>query len=304
LTDHRVEVDFEISFANGGGIEGQGFRLDIESSTIEDSELADYIVGSLGLLMVDRVTILSKRYIQEPHKRDLRRSSDGVHLVDLSHPIGDGMITYPGLPGPSIRTHLSREESRSHYAQGTEFHIGMIEMVANTGTYLDAPFHRYPTGKDIAGLPIERLVGLPAVVVDCDDRSIGPEAFADTDTWGKAVLIRTGWDVRFGEKDYVGDHPHLTEEAARRLVDGGARLVGIDSANIDDTSGGTRPVHSLLLEHGIPVVEHLRALHQLPDEPFEFFAVPPPIVGIGTFPVRAVARWGGENIPLPSQMDG
>jgi arylformamidase len=298
LTEHRVEFDFDITFANGGGIQGQGFRLDIDGPSIEDSALAEYLVEDLRLLMVDQVTILNKRYIEEPHKRDVRPTSDGFRLADLSHPIHDGMVTYPGLPGPSIGTHLSREDSRSHYAEGTEFHIGTIEMVANTGTYLDAPFHRYLSGDDLAHLPLERLVGLPAVVVDCDERSIGPEAFADTDSWGRAVLIRTGWDVRFGESDYLGEHPHLTEDAARRLADGGARLVGIDSANIDDTSGGTRPVHSLLLEREIPVVEHLRGLHQLPDGlQFEFFAIPPPVVGMGTFPVRAVARWGGDNSP-------
>ncbi|MFZ0014361.1 MAG: cyclase family protein, partial [Acidimicrobiia bacterium] len=136
------------------------------------------------------------------------------------------------------------------------------------------------------------LVGVPGVVVDASERSIGSEAFTDTETWGKAVLIRTGWDSRFGHTDYLGDHPHLTQEGAKRLVDGGAALVGIDSANIDETSRGLRPAHSLLLEAGIPVVEHLARLDRLPDGPFEFFAIPAPVVGLGTFPVRAVARWG------------
>jgi kynurenine formamidase len=164
-------------------------------------------------------------------------------------------------------------------------------MVANTGTYIDAPFHRYAEGADISDLPLGRLVGVPGVVVDAPDRSIGPDSFADTDTWGKAVLIRTGWDSNFGQRDYLRRHPFLTEGAAQRLIDGGAALVGIDSANIDDTSEGLRPVHSLLLEAGIPLVEHLAELAQLPDGPFEFFAIPAPVAGLGTFPVRAVARW-------------
>jgi len=215
----------------------------------------------------------------------------GQRIVDLSHPIREGMVTYPGLPGPVLRTHLSREESRAHYAEGTEFHIGAIDMVANTGTYIDAPFHRYPEGIDISELPLERLVGVTGVVVDPPDGTIGAETFDGVEVAGKAVLIRTGWDARFGEDDYLGDHPHLTEEGAQRLIDDGAWLVGIDSSNIDETSQGRRPAHSLLLAAGIPVVEHLARLHQLPDGPFEFFAIPAPVVGIGTFPVRAVARW-------------
>jgi len=212
-------------------------------------------------------------------------------IVDLSHSIRDGMVTYPGLPGPSLRTHLSRADSRDHYEAGTEFHIGAIDMVANTGTYIDAPFHRYPDGIDVAGLPLERLVGVSGVVVDTSERAIGPETFAGVEVSSRAVLIRTGWDSRFGQDDYLGLHPHLTEEGARSLLEGGAVLVGIDSANIDETSEGRRPAHTLLLGAGIPVVEHLARLDQLPDGPFEFFAIPAPVVGLGTFPVRAVARW-------------
>lgn len=212
-------------------------------------------------------------------------------IVDLSHPIREGMVTYPGLPGPRLRTHLSREDSRASYAEGTEFHIGAIDMVANTGTYVDAPFHRFADGVDVANLALERLVGVSGVVVDASERMIGREAFEGVDVSGMAVLIRTGWDVRFGRDDYLGEHPHLTEEGARLLVDEGALLVGIDSANIDETSEGRRPAHSLLLAAGIPLVEHLTRLDQLPDGPFEFFAVPAPVVGLGTFPVRAVARW-------------
>lgn len=290
MTERRTVFDFDITFANGGGLQGQDFRLDIDGMEIADDELADRIVADLNLLMVEKVVITNKSYVDEPHKR-IRRS-DGTGLVDLSHPIHDGMITYPGLPGPALRAHLSREASRNNYAEGTEFHIGAIDLVGNTGTYIDSPFHRYSDGVDLAGLPLDRLVGLPGVVVDATQTEIGPEIFADTETWGRAVLIRTGWDSRFGADDYLGGHPHITEAAAQRLVDGGAALVGIDSANIDATSGGTRPAHSLLLGAGIPLVEHLAHLDRLPDRPFEFFAIPAPVVGLGTFPVRAVARWG------------
>ena len=214
----------------------------------------------------------------------------GGRVVDLSHPIRDGEVTYPGLPAPAVRTHLSREESRERYAEGTEFHIGAIDMVANTGTYVDAPFHRYPDGVDLAGLDPERLLGLPGVVVDSGDRQIGPEALDDIEIRGRAVLFRTGWDLRFGGDDYLGEHPYITEETARLLVEGGAHLVGIDSANIDDTSGGERPAHTVLLAAGIILVEHLAHLDQLGHDSFEFFAVPAPVVGMGTFPVRALAR--------------
>jgi kynurenine formamidase len=289
VTEKRVVFDFNITFANGGDVKGQAFRLDIPGDEIDDARLADYIVRDLNLLMVEKVEITAKRYVTESHRR--KPAQDGRVLVDLSHPIRDGMVTYPGLPGPVIRAHLSREDSREHYAEGTEFHIGAIDMVANTGTYIDAPFHRYAEGADISDLPLDRLVGVPGVVVDASDRSIGPDSFDNTDTWGKAVLIRTGWDSHFGQRDYLGRHPYLTEAAAQRLIDGGAALVGIDSANIDDTSEGRRSAHSLLLKAGIPLVEHLTRLAQLTDGPFEFFAIPAPVVGLGTFPVRAAARW-------------
>lgn len=213
-------------------------------------------------------------------------------LVDLSHPITSGMTTYPGLPGPVVGTHLSREASRAGYSGGAEFFIGTIEMVANTGTYLDAPFHRYPDGVDVAHLPLDRLAGLPGVLVEAPERVIGPEVFTGVAVSQCAVLIRTGWDTHFGETGYVGDHPHLTEAAARHLIEAGAGLVGIDSSNIDDTSAGLRPVHTLLLGAGIPIVEHLTNLEEITDPDFEFFALPAPVVGMGSFPVRAVARLG------------
>lgn len=289
MNDQRVVFDFDITFANGGGIQGQDFRLDIDGDSIDDADLTDYIVRDLDLLMVSKVSISNKRYVEEPHKRE--HISERHGLIDLSHRIREGMITYPGIPGPVLHTHLSREASRDHYAEGTEFFIGAIDLVGNTGTYIDAPFHRYPDGDDVADLPLDRLVGVPGVVVDAPVGPIGPDVFADADTWGKAALIRTGWDSRFTQSDYVGEHPHLTEDGVRSLIDGGASLVGIDSSNIDDTSQGHRPAHSLLLEAGIPVVEHLTRLDQLPDGPFEFFAIPAPVVGMASFPVRAVAWW-------------
>jgi kynurenine formamidase len=211
-------------------------------------------------------------------------------LVDVSHVVEHGMITYKGLPAPLICDFLSREHSRSHYAAGTEFHIGKIEMVANTGTYLDAPFHRYAQGKDLSELPLDRLANLEGVVIRPDlsqGRSIGRDAFPDTDLRDKAVLVRTGWDSHWRTDQYFEGHPFLTRDAAEYLAKMGVALVGIDSLNIDDTGDLTRPVHSLLLAEEIPIVEHLRGLEHLPDAGFRFFAVPVKVRNMGTFPVRA-----------------
>jgi arylformamidase len=213
-------------------------------------------------------------------------------LIDLSHEIEHGMITYKGLPAPVICDFLTREASRAHYAGGTEFHIGKIEMVANTGTYLDSPFHRYATGNDLAALDLVSLADLDAVVIRCRgrrDRAIGREVFEGRSLTGKAVLVDTGWAVHWRTEQYFEQHPFLTRDAAAYLAEAGAVLVGIDSLNIDDTADGTRPVHSILLGEGIPIVEHLRGLEQLPDDGFRFFAVPPRVRAFGTFPVRAFA---------------
>lgn len=213
-------------------------------------------------------------------------------FIDLSHVVSDGMITYPGLPAPVIRDHMSREASVGRYAPGTEFQIGRIEMVANTGTYVDAPFHRYAGGADLAGLDLAVLADLPGLVVRAKQRgpAIDREAFAAVDPRGRAVLVHTGWDRHFGTPAYgAGGHPFLTRAATEYLVGAGARLVGIDSLNIDDAADGTRPAHTLLLGAGIPVVEHLTGLERLPDEGFRFFAVPPRVRGMGSFPVRAFA---------------
>ena len=201
------------------------------------------------------------------------------------------MITYKGLPAPVITDHLTREASTQIYTSGTEFQIGKIEMVANTGTYLDSPFHRYREGADLAGLDIYSLANLEGVVVRKSaslERGISVNTVQALDVRGKAVLFHTGWDMRWRTEGYAdGNHPFLTAEAAEYLAQAGAALVGIDSYNIDDTKDGTRPAHSILLRQGIPIVEHLCGLGDLPDNDFKFFAVPVKVKGMGTFPVRA-----------------
>jgi arylformamidase len=200
------------------------------------------------------------------------------------------MVTYPGLPGPLICDYLGREASRSRYAAGVEFQIGKIEMVANTGTYLDAPFHRYADGADLAQLPLERVANLDAVVVRAAagrGRSISAGVFQGIDLEGKAVLVRTGWDRHWRTDQYLSGHPFLTGEAAEFLRDSGAVLVGIDSLNIDDTADLSRPVHSILLGSGVLIVEHLCNLQSLPFSGFRFSAVPAKVVRFGSWPVRA-----------------
>jgi kynurenine formamidase len=296
--EKRVQFDFEIDFLNGGGLHGDGFRLDIDGDDIDEAGLADAIVRDLGLLMVGEVRIRNTTIITEPHKRPrpVPATDSGAagerRLVDLSHPIEDGMETYRGLPGPVIEDHLSREASRSHYAPGTEFHIGRITMVANTGTYLDAPFHRLADGADVATLDLPRLADLDGVVVrvtGVTERAIPASAFSALELAGRAVLVHTGWDRHWRTEGYFTGHPFLTADAAAHLRDAGAALVGIDSLNIDDTDDGARPAHTTLLAAGIPIVEHLRGLDQLPPGGFRFTAVPAPVRGMGTFPVRAFA---------------
>lgn len=212
-----------------------------------------------------------------------------TRLIDLSHTIADGTVTYPGLPAPRISDHLSREASRQHYAAGTTFQIARLEMVANTGTYLDAPAHRYEGKPDVSGLSLEAVANLEGVVIESSGRSFGPDAVQGP-LRGRAVLIRTGWSRHFGTPAYGnGEHPFVSRTAAEALAAAGAALVGIDSLNIDDTTDGTRPAHSILLAAGIPIVEHLTSLDQLPTSGFRFFAVPPKLAGMGTFPVRAFA---------------
>jgi arylformamidase len=214
----------------------------------------------------------------------------GPRLIDLSHTVEHGMTTYPGLPGPIICDYLSREASRDRYAAGVEFQIGKIEMVANTGTYLDAPFHRYAGGKDLAQLPLESLANLDAVVVRIPSgsgRTISRKAFGDVDLDGKAVLVQTGWDTHWRTERYLSGHPFLTADAAEYLVSRHVLLVGIDSLNIDDTEDLARPVHSSLLGADVPIVEHMCNLASLPERDLRFSAVPAKVAGFGSWPVRA-----------------
>lgn len=263
-----TRFDFEIEFLNGGGIQGQGFRLDIDGDGIEERH--------------KRVALPAAEEGAGPGRR----------LVDLSHTIETGMVTYMGLPAPVVCDYLSLEASRAQYAEGTEFQIGRIEIVANTGTYLDSPFHRYADGKDLSELDLDSLAELPGVVVrvaGMAGRAIGRAAFLPVDVRGKAVLVHTGWAAHWRTERYFEGHPFLTEDAAQYLRDAGAVLVGIDSLDFDDTTEGHRPVHSTLLGAGIPIVEHLCALERLPSTGFRFSAVPVKVKVMGTFPVRAYA---------------
>jgi arylformamidase len=220
-------------------------------------------------------------------------------LFELSHLIVSGMTTHPGIPAPTISTFLSHQASAERYAPGTTFEIARIDMVANTGTYVDTPAHRYPGGEDLSEVPLERLVDLDGVVVDCRRRPVSEvdaSAFAGVPVAGRAVLVLTGWDANWGTQAYLAGNPYLTEDAAHWLVEEGAALVGIDSLNVDSITDPRRPAHTVLLGAGVPIVEHLTGLSALPREGFRFFAAPPRIRGMATFPVRAfglVSEGGG-----------
>ena len=303
MPEFRAEFDAEVTFLNGGALQTQGFRLDVPGAGISEQQLAALFVSHLGLLMVDEVRLTSRRVLEEPHKGSrpgpggapmTAQAPTARRLVELSHPITAGMVTYPGLPGPEITPHLTREDSRSHYAPGTEFAIDRITMVGNTGTYLDSPFHRYPGATDLAGLPLEAVADLPAAVVHLTGsgrRGIDVAALAATEVAGRAVLLHTGWDRHWGTEQYGSGAPYLTGEGAQWLVDEGAALVGIDSLNIDDADADdhARPAHSLLLAAEIPVVEHMTGLDGLPATGARFTAAPPRVADFGTFPVRAFA---------------
>ena len=216
-----------------------------------------------------------------------------AHLIDLSHEIEHGMVTYRGLPAPTISEWMTRDASKAKYAPGTTFSIGKIDLLANTGTYIDAPFHRYPDGGDVASYALEEVADLPGIVVrvsNREDRALDATVFDDLELKGKAVLVHTGWDRHWRTDAYAaGRHPFLTRDAAEALSRAGAVLVGIDSLNIDDDKDGTRPAHTILLGAGIAIVEHMTNLGALPDAGFRFFAVPPRIKGMGSFPIRAFA---------------
>jgi arylformamidase len=301
---YRAEFDAAVTFSNGGGLQAQGFRVDVPHGDVTEAEIAALFVASLRLLMVNRVDLSRVRIFAEPHKGTPGGPSDVTteppirlrpRWVELSHVISAGMVTYPGLPGPEITPHLTRAASRANYAEGTEFAIDRLSMIGNTGTYLDSPFHRYADGTDLAGLPLERLTDLPAVVVrmvGSGERGVDVGALAALAVAGRAVLLHTGGDRHWGTPEYAVDAPYLTRDGAAWLVDHGAALVGIDAVNIDDISpqgGGERPAHSLLLAAGIPIVEHLTGLAELPPSGARFTAAPPRIAAFGTFPVRAYA---------------
>jgi kynurenine formamidase len=304
VLQYRAEFDAVVTFSNGGGLQAQGFRVDVPHGDVTEAEIAALFVTSLNLLMVDRVSLSSIRIFAEPHKGTRGGPSDvttfpapgnATRWVELSHVISAGMTTYPGLPGPEFTTHLSRSDSRSVYADGTEFEIDRMSLVGNTGTYLDSPFHRYGDGTDLAGLPLERLADLPAVVVrtiGSGVRGVDVGALAALGVAGRAVLLHTGGDRYWAQPEYAIDAPYLTRAGAQWLVDHGAALVGIDAVNIDDISPearGERPAHSLLLAAGIPIVEHLTGLEDLPPTGARFTAAPPRVAAFGVFPVRAYA---------------
>lgn len=304
MTDYRVQFDAEVTFLNGGGLQAQEFRLDVPDEQISEAGIAELFVRHLGLLMVDRVTLTDLQLLAEPHKGSRGGPSDhgaavgaDRRLVELSHVVTAGMTTYPGLPGPEMTLHLTREASRAAYAEGTEFAIDRISMVGNTGTYLDSPYHRHAGGTDLADLPLETVADLPVIVVrltGSSDPVVRPEALTTVEPAGCAVLLHTGWDRHWGTEAYGGPAPYLTGPAARLLADRGARLVGIDSVNIDSTGGGERPAHSILLGAGIPVLEHLTGLGQVPISGARLHAAPVRVRDFGSFPVRAYAVVAGD----------
>jgi kynurenine formamidase len=313
VTDFRAVFDVDVTFRNGGGLQAQGFRLDLAAERVTEDELARLFVAHLGLLMVDEVRVSALRVVAEPHRGGRATTAStasttaaapaGRRLVELNHVIEAGMTTYPGLPGPELTAHLTRAASRASYAPGVEFEIGRITMVGNTGTYVDSPFHRYADGTDLAGLPLESVADLPAIVVRLTGdsghtgpgggRGIGAAALAGydpADLAGAAVLLHTGWDRHWRTEAYGDPAPYLAESGARLLVDAGVRLVGIDSVNIDDThAGGHRQAHSILLAADVTVLEHLTGLDALPPTGARLHAAPPRVRDFTTFPVRAYA---------------
>jgi arylformamidase len=304
MTEYRASFDAAIRFGNGGDLTAHGFRVDVPSPDTDEDAIAALFVASLGLLMTDSVTLTNVAVFAEPHKGTRGGPSDhsregqpaAGRLVELNHVIRAGMVTYPGLPGPQITPHLTREASRGHYAAGTEFAIDRLSLLGNTGTYLDAPYHRYRDGADLSGIALARTADLPAVVVrvtGAQQPGIDVGTLAALDVTGAAVLLHTGDDARFGTPAYADRQHFLTRSGAAWLADHDAALVGIDALNIDDATDGERPAHTLLLAAGIPVVEHLTGLKQLPPTGARFTAVPLRIEKLGTIPVRAFARLPG-----------
>jgi arylformamidase len=312
MPDYRARFDADVTFTNGGNLAARGFMLDIDGPVADADDLGRQFLASLGLLMAGNVTVGNIEIIEASHLGSRGGPSEhqpeaGVgsakgsgggatrRFVELSHVIRAGIITYPGLPAPTITPFLTREQSRANYAPGTEFALDMITLIGNTGTYLDSPYHRFAGGTDLAELSLSRMADLPAVVVrvtDSVERGVGAQTLAaiDPDALnGAAVLLHTGCDTHFGSPEYAIDASYLTRDGAQWLVDHQAALVGIDSVNIDQVSDTTRPAHSLLLAAGIPIVEHLTGLNQLPPSGARFTAVAPRVAEFGTFPVRAFA---------------
>ncbi|MBU2667528.1 cyclase family protein [Actinoplanes bogorensis] len=295
MEQYRAELTADITFTTGGRLQAQGLRVAVPHLDVTEADLARILVGSLGLRDVERVELRDIRTFAEPASFG-PPAPPRRRFVELSHVITDGMVTYPGLAAPVITAHLTWEDSRPQYAPGTEFSLDRIEMLGQTGTYLDTPRHRYVGGTDLAGVSLERLADLPAVVVRT--AGSGRRAVTEADleplaVAGHAVLLHTGGDRGWGTPEYGADAPYLTGEAAALLVERGAALVGIDSVNIDDNTvaaGGERPAHTVLLAAGIPIVEHLTGLEELPPHGARFTAAPPRIVAFGTFPVRAYAQ--------------
>jgi kynurenine formamidase len=301
MPEYRASFDATLTFTNGGDLSARGFRVDVPAPDVDEAEIGALFVASLGLLMADTVILSNVEIVAEPHKGTRGGPSDrgrhevpaGGPLVELNHVIRTGMVTYPGLPGPTISPHLTREASAERYAPGTTFAIDRLTLIGNTGTYLDSPYHRFAGGTDLSGVPLARTVELPAVVARVSGggrRGIDAGALAALDVRGAAVLLHTGDDARFGTPAYAEEAHFLTRAGADWLVDNGAALVGIDAVNIDDTADVARPAHTQLLAAGVPIVEHLTGLDQLPPTGARFSAVPLRIEGMGTIPVRAFAR--------------
>ncbi|MGB4780041.1 glyoxalase superfamily protein [Microbacterium sp.] len=306
MVEYRVHFDATVRFANGGSLDAHGFRLDLPSSELTPEQIGELFIRHLGLTMVGSVELSELTVVEEAHKgsRGVPRADRETRprLVELNHTIRGGMTTYPGLPGPQITTLVSREQSADRYANGTTFAIHNVSIVGNTGTYLDSPFHRYENGADLDALLLERVADLPAEVfhlTDLHTRGIPAEVFWDREVSGRAVLLHTGWDRHFTSPAYAEEAPFLTAAGAEYLAEKGARLVGIDSVNIDDIESPARdrPAHSTLLAAGIPIVEHLTNLDELPATGIRFTATPPRLAGVGTFPVRAFALIGAPPPP-------
>jgi arylformamidase len=301
VTDYRAVFDAVITFSNGGDLTAHGFRIDLPGPDVAKAEIATLFVASLGLLMTDKAELSNVEIVAEPHKGtrpgpSVRTASGGVatgQLVELSHVIRAGMITFPGLPGPQINPYMTREASREHYAPGTEFAIDELTIIGNTGTYLETPHHRFPNGADLSSIALGRTVDVPAAIVrvtDAHERGIDVGTLAALDVRGKAVLLHTGDDTRFGTPAYASQRHFLTRAGAAWLADHEPALVGIDGVNIDDTADGERPAHTLLLGAGIPIIENLAGLDQVPPTGAQFTAMPLRVEGLGAIPVRAFAR--------------